>query len=353
MRAHPPLRPRTWACGLLASLLMALAACSAGDSGASTGVEPGEGSRPGGRGEVTRSGPSPEVRQTRSPTTRIAAGTCRGGVCVHSDLAVWRSVPYTRRLPCGGERCRLRMDVYAPEGASGRPVVVLVPGGPNPPSGYDYLERGAAALADRGLVVMSVGWRQGAEWDGGFPASFADVSCSVGVARRTAARYGGRGSRVVLAGHSLGGWVAAVVALTPPGRFTPKPGQCRETAGTVQPDGLVSLAGALDEVRNQGLGPGFLEPFFGGPESAHPGRWRAADPFALAASHPGRREVPVTVVKGGRDTTVTPSAARAFHAALRAGGYRSRLVVVRRAGHDDLLTSGRAIAAVAAAAATP
>lgn len=320
-----------------------LGGCSSGTQEAHDAGAPGALTARPERTTAAPAGPEPE--------SRVAAGTCRHDVCAKQDaLAVWRSVPFTRRLPCGAGRCRLTMDVYAPAAARHRPVVVLVPGGPNPPDAHGYLTAGAARLAAAGMVVMAVGWRQGAEWDGGYPASFRDVACAVGVARRTAASYGGRGDRVVLAGHSLGGWAAAVVALTPH-PFSP-PGRCHRQAGPSRPDGLVTLAGAVDEVRHQGLGPGFLDPFFGGPPTQRPRAWRAADPFALAAALPARR-VPVTVVQGGRDEAVAPSTARTFHSALKDDGYRARLVVDQRADHTRLLTSRQAVDAVEAAATDP
>jgi pimeloyl-ACP methyl ester carboxylesterase len=140
-----------------------------------------------------------------------------------------------------------------------------------------------------------------------------------------------------------------VVALSP-GPFMPGGGQCARTAGSLRPDGLVTLAGAVDEVTNQGLGPAYLTAFFHGTQAQRPHAWAAADPFSLVrAHHAGSSSVAVTVVRGGRDTVVTRSAGPALHRALRRAGYRSRLVDVPGADHNGLLVAPKAVAAVTAA----
>ncbi|MGH8867065.1 MAG: alpha/beta hydrolase, partial [Actinomycetes bacterium] len=200
-------------------------------------------------------------------------------------------------MPCGsGTTCRLTMDVHAPVASGPWPVVVLLPGGPSPPGDYTYVNDDAVRLASDGAVVMSAGWRQAPDWGGGWPSSFRDVACAVRVARAFGPRYGAGRDHVTLAGHSLGGWAAAVVGLTSPPLAAP-PGTCRAVTGSARPDAVVSLAGAVDEVRNRGLGTGWVRAFFGGTRAERPGAWDAADPYALAGSRPGRADrVPVTVV---------------------------------------------------------
>ena len=95
---------------------------------------------------------------------------------------------------------------------------------------------------------MVADWRQAASTAGGYPASFQDVACAIGVARAVAGRYGGNGSDVTLVGHSLGGWAGAVVTLTPQA-FTPAAGTCSRTLGPLRPDAFVDLDGAVDEPR--------------------------------------------------------------------------------------------------------
>jgi alpha-beta hydrolase superfamily lysophospholipase len=111
----------------------------------------------------------------------------------------------------------------------------------------------------------------------------------------------------------------------------------------------VLLAGAVDEVRNQGLGAAYLNAFFGGTSAQRPKVWAAGDPFALASHEAARGALPFTLVRGGRDTVITRSAAPALLRALRSSGYRSRLVEAPSADHNGVLSDSRGVSAVTAA----
>ena len=45
-------------------------------------------------------------------------------------------------------------------------------------------------IAGQGAVVMVAGWREGPDWGGGYPTSFQDVACAIGVARKIGPVYG-------------------------------------------------------------------------------------------------------------------------------------------------------------------
>jgi acetyl esterase/lipase len=286
------------------------------------------------------------------PDATFPPGSCRAGACARSRVDMWSRVAFTPPVPCGhGATCRLRMDVYAPASGGPWPVVVLEPGGPQPPGGSAYLDQAALPIAAAGAVVMVADWRQAAAVGGGFPTSFEDVACAVGVARRTAPAYGGRSDRVVLAGHSLGGWAATVVALSPT-TFRPPPGACQATTGSLRPDAVVSMSGAVNEPSDPGDAR-YLDAFFGGKRMANPAAWQASDPFAIVTEAGAPRDVPVTVIAGGRDTVVPQSIATDFAARLRATGYRPRVVLVPSADHNGILTAKATAKAIVDATAAP
>jgi acetyl esterase/lipase len=190
-------------------------------------------------------------------------------------------------------------------------------------------------------------WRQDRDQGGGWPTSFQDIACAIGVARAVGPDYGGDPDRVVLVGHSLGGWASAVVALSPT-EVTPAPGTCNPTSGSLRPDALVTLAGAVDLDEK---GPGrqqFLRGFFDGSRAQRPQRWSRSDPFALTKKH---SQVPVTVVQGSSDTTVNPVVARAFAKALLHDGVHTHLVEVPEADHSSVLVAPAATDAIVAAVA--
>jgi acetyl esterase/lipase len=329
------MRTRPAVIGLL--LAAALAACSSASGSAGAGTA--------GASETATAAP-----RVADASGIVPAGTCRGGVCTHRTLAAWDQVPFTPRVDCGAAgRCRLHLDVLAPATGGQHPVVVVLAGGPNAPRGQRYADAASLPLAARGVVVMRADWRQGGAWGGRWPTAVQDVACAVGYARRVAASYGGRPDDVVLAGHSLGGWMAAVVGLTP-APFTPRRGGCLATRGPLRPDAVVSLSGAVDEVRHQGLGAAALAEFFGGPRSRIPRVWAAADPFALVRRYePARRPATFTLLRGGRDAVISPSAAPDLAGVLRRAGFRTRYVVAPRATHNGILVAPPAVRAVLAA----
>jgi acetyl esterase/lipase len=160
-------------------------------------------------------------------------------------------VPYTPVVPCATyfdkvTPCQLELSVYAPTSGGPWPLVVVVPGNPGvlhkPSDEGDYAELGQP-LAAQGAVVVVAQYRLDIEVDGGYPVTFQDIACAIGVARKIGPTYKADPARVTLVGHSFGGWAAAVVALTPT-PFTPDPGSCNPTTGTLRPDAFLGIDGA-------------------------------------------------------------------------------------------------------------
>ncbi len=107
--------------------------------------------------------------------------------------------PYQR------ERCRL--DVSAPEGATGLPVVVWFHGG-----GLAWGDKAIPELfQNRDLVVMSANYRLSPQVQ--CPAYLEDAAAAVAWAFRHAAEYGGRADRIFVAGHSSGAYLSLMMGL--------------------------------------------------------------------------------------------------------------------------------------------
>jgi acetyl esterase/lipase len=330
---------------VLAGVLVSatLAACSSGSSG---DVSSPQGSTSGTASPPTTPSPS-NTSDAPTPDEVLPVDTCRGGVCSTAELASWTGVPFTSEVACDdlGNTCRLTMDVLAPTAPGTRPIVLLVAGGPNPLTDQGYVMDAGFPVAVHDAVVINAVWRQDRDQGGGWPTSFQDIACAVGVARAIGPDYGGDPDRVVLVGHSLGGWASAVVALSP-AEVTPAPGACNPTSGSLRPDALVTLAGAVD-LDQRGLGlPAFLRDFFDGSRAQRPQRWAQSDPFALTATK--HNQVPVTVVHGTGDTTVAPAVARSFAKALRHNGVDTHLVEVPDADHLGLLVAPAATDSIVA-----
>lgn len=257
-------------------------------------------------------------------------------------------VPYTPAIACAepaGTTCRLAMDIVRPSDPGPWPVFVLLPGGPSSPGRLDYLLPIATAIANRGAVVMVADWRQAAAFAGGYPTSFQDAACAVGVARAVARRYGGDPGDVTVVGHSLGGWAAAVISLTP-APISPAPGTCDPTAGSLRPDALVDLDGATDEPDTMEDGAAYVAAFFGGTRAQRPAAYAAADALDILAAHPAVDDpIPILLVHGQADTTVSPSVSKGLHAALLAAGYTNQLLLIP-GGHSAALASPTVVTAI-------
>ena len=283
-----------------------------------------------------------------SPDTVSKAGGCdEFGNCRLIDVGLWHAVPFTPSIRCGlsGETCQLHFEIYAPTSGGPWPLIVLEPGGdvaPGEPG--DYLDQMATALAGRGAVVMVGQWRQSSHWAGRSPDSFADVACAIGVARRTGPAFGANPDRVVLAGHSMSTRPVAVIGLTA-AAFTPAPGSCDATAGSLRPDAWADLAGPRDEIATAASGDSELTAFFGGTRAADPAAWAAGDPFALAAHRAvAATDLPIVLLQGGADGGAAD--ARAFQAALVAGGHHSRLIEIPSADHFGTTVAKESIEAI-------
>lgn len=113
-----------------------------------------------------------------------------------------------------GPRFRQRLDIYGPAGtAPGArlPVIVFIHGGgwsSGDKAGYEFAGR---ALAARGFVAVLPNYRLVP--DAHFPDFVDDAAAAVRWVRAHIGEHGGDGERIVLAGHSAGAHIAALLAM--------------------------------------------------------------------------------------------------------------------------------------------
>ena len=271
--------------------------------------------------------------------------------CLSADVVMIRDIPVSDFFSCGSEiTCRLFVDSFAlptvtdQPGGAGRPVVVMIPGGPLPPGNRDYLWNLARSVAGRGAVVFTADYRSSPAYGGGYPTTFADVACAIRVARQRARSLGGDPSRVTLVAHSYGGFLGAVLALSTTD-YAAKGMGCLTTSGDGRPDAFAGIAGVytLDRV-----GPGFLVDFFGGDRATAPAAWGAGD-VAVLARRTNRRRVPVRLIAGTNDPVAPPATADEFAAILKTAGYDVEATVEDGATHDTVLNRVLTVDAIVSA----
>jgi acetyl esterase/lipase len=242
---------------------------------------------------------------------QFALGGCSGPellnrIAADDGIRIARDLEFT-----AGPRGRL--DVYAPAHAKAAPVVVFFYGGGWESGAKEEYRFLATALANRGLVVVVPDYRVYPEVR--FPDFLEDAARAVRYARANVSAYGGDPSRIVLAGHSAGAYIAAMLNLDR--RWLKQVGldPRRDIAGAA------GLAGPYDflPLRSATL----MEIF--GPEDKRP----ATQPIAYVDG----KAPPMLLATGKRDFTVEPGNSERLAARIKERGGDAELILYSGVGH--------------------
>jgi acetyl esterase/lipase len=212
---------------------------------------------------------------------------------------------------------RQRVDVYAPRrpAAARLPIIVFFYGGSwnsGTKGGYSFVGR---ALAARGFVVAIPDYRLVPLVR--YPGFLEDNAAAVRWVRAHAAGFGGDPDRLILAGHSAGGYDAAMLALDP--RWL--------GADRAAVRGLIGLAGPYDFLpfKEQVVRDAFQG-------AADP---QSTQPIGFA----GPGSPPALLATGGKDMTVRPSNSDALAAKLGKAGVPVERRIYPDVGHAGLITA--------------
>jgi acetyl esterase/lipase len=226
---------------------------------------------------------------------------------------VERDIPYA-------EGPRHQLDLYRPEAAGRRPLILFFHGGFWQMGGKDSLENQvlASGLASRGAVVLAANYRLYPETR--FPGFLEDAAAAVAWARRNAERLGAAPEGIFVAGHSAGAYIAMMLALD---------GQWLAGQGLRPRD----LAGAI----------GIAGPYLGD----FPRHWTVRGVFAgqpdLAALLPGSFATatapPLLLLGGGMDAVVEARHLQGLAERVAGAGGRVEAHVYPGVGHLGILMS--------------
>ncbi|KLI62800.1 alpha/beta hydrolase [Aurantiacibacter marinus] len=214
-----------------------------------------------------------------------------------------------------GDNARQQLDIYVPEGAANgpRPVIVWFYGGSwnsGSREGYAFAGR---ALAARGFVTVVADYRLVPEVR--FPGFVEDGAAAVRWVRANIGEYGGDGDRIVLAGHSAGAYIGAMLANDPQWL-----GDDRAAVA-----GFAGLAGPYD-----------FYPFDTSSTVEAFGQWpdgAETQPVTFAdGSAP-----PALLLTGTDDTTVKPRNSEALTARLGEAGVEAELIHYAEVDHIDIV----------------
>jgi acetyl esterase/lipase len=121
-----------------------------------------------------------------------------------AELSVHRDLPYVEP-----KEARRTLDVYAPADANELPVIVWIHGGGWRQGDKRNVALKPQAFAEQGFVTVSVNYRFVPEVT--VKQMTGDIARAIKWVHDHAAEYGGEGSRIVVAGHSAGAHLAALV----------------------------------------------------------------------------------------------------------------------------------------------
>lgn len=232
-----------------------------------------------------------------------------------------------------------RADLYLPRRSGPHPVMVLIHGGSWQVRYGKIVMRGLAGdLMRRGWAVWNIEYRRVGD-GGGWPMTFEDVAAAIDHLATVDAPVDL--GRVSILGHSAGGhlalWAAGRTKLPSGAPGTPSPIPVRR---------VISQAGVCDLAEGYRRVPeGAVKSLMGGGPEQLPERYSIADPMAHVPLG-----VPVLLVHGAQDETVSIDLSRNYERAERAAGGTVELVEIegeagRHRAHID--PRGEAWAAVA------
>ena len=281
----------------------------------------------------------------------LAAGFGIAAVVAVALAPSWRSYYLPRRtvrviedVPYvdGSAQPRHRLDLYLP--GPGRapspvpgPVVVFVHGGFWRPMDRRLLQPitglfggVGVALANQGVATAVIGYRQ-VEDGATVEDALADVARAVRYVADHVGAHGGDPGRLVLVGHSAGGFLTALLALSPePLERAGVP------AGRVR--GFVSLGGTYDL---PGLLPALPQALAAAVRRSAGDVGAAGPEETLLRLSPARRvrpgHAPLLLVAGTKETPVLLAQQRSMADALRKAGGDAESLEVPGAGHMDLV----------------
>lgn len=222
-------------------------------------------------------------------------------------LTVLRDQPY-------GPLPRQAMDIYRAAAQTGKlPVVVFFYGGAWQRGARGEYRFVAAELARQGIVVVVPDYRLSPKAP--YPDFLKDGARAVAMVRANAAAWGGDPHRIVLAGHSAGAHIAAMLALDP---------HWLREAGISRSDlaGWVGISGPYDFLP-------IVEDDIKAVFAPANGHLATTQPITYAdADAP-----PTLLLQGEADTTVLPRNTVALAAKLKAAGVESRARYYPGVGH--------------------
>ena len=219
----------------------------------------------------------------------------------------------------GSDHPSQRGELHLPSGPGPHPVIVTIHGGSWSVGWSKRVMRALAGeLARRGSAVWNIEYRRlGGDEEGGWPNTFVDVAAAIDHLLELPEPLDT--TDVTVFGHSAGGQLALWAASR--GRL---PAGAPGASPRIEAVAAVSAAGVNDLAQSwRDVPQGIVGRLMGGGPDELPERYAIADPIALVPL-----PIPVLLVHGTEDTTVSVRRSRNYARAARAAGGSVDLVEI-------------------------
>lgn len=225
----------------------------------------------------------------------------------------------------------LLLDLYLPKGVENPPLILFIHGG-----GWKNGDRRNCKLAwaaGHGYALASVEYRLSQE--ALFPAQIHDCKGALRWLRAHAEEYGYDATKVMVAGTSAGGHLAALMGTS---------GDVAELEGVTaghldqssRVQGVIDYYGPTDFLKRSREHPaktdepsGSVYQLLGGPVKENPEAARLASPI----THVSNDDPPLLILHGSNDKTVFPAQSEVFAEKYRATGLEATLQIEQGKGH--------------------
>jgi len=225
----------------------------------------------------------------------------------------------------------LKLDLYLPEKAH-PPLIVYVHGGAW--RGGSKKENPLRPLVDQGFALASIDYRLSTQAP--FPAQAYDIKAAIRFLRAQQSQFGIDAHRIVIAGASAGGHLAALVGVTNGNKeLEGHVGGNLDQSSDVQ--GIISLFGAsnfmtiLEQSTDHGRSVRIpaLQLLLGGLPAEKPELAKLASPV----NHIDAHDPPLLLLHGDADPQMPPEQSKELAAAYKKAGLPVKLVIIPGAVH--------------------
>ena len=233
-----------------------------------------------------------------------------------------------------------KLDIYLPaEGDKAFPILFAIHGGGGDKNDFSDL---AAYLSKQGYALVAINYREMPQFR--HPVPLEDAFCALAWVQANGSTYNLGTRRIFAVGHSLGGTLAAMLAVTDdPADYMqncPYVLEPHSIQGCVTFTGMFDYAAIVNDP-NTGLRKYFSD-YFGADLDKAPELWTQASPVTwLDKSDP-----PFLLIHGSGDHNISPDYSTSFADKLQEIGVGVKLLLIPGASHMSILNSQKSFEAI-------